>query len=171
MWRLAPLDPLPGNVPHARPGADAEIDRLPEVIPLEAEDLPRGSPGLQVHNHNAESRNDFFPPDKEVQITRQLVTMAAVGVGQPLLRTEQTVPRVETPVEVNVFVAFRGAVSIFDTPAHQFFSHGMSWRCGPKRTVDRAAAESCDHVCQLTAGNVRSAESARANLGRPRTCL
>jgi hypothetical protein len=40
--------------------------------------------------------------------------MATVGVGQPLFCTEQRVPRVETSVEVNMFVAFLGAVSVFD---------------------------------------------------------
>jgi hypothetical protein len=114
MQRLAPAVLRRGNVLEARPGADSEINRLPEIVPLVTEDLSRGSHRIQVQHHNAESGNDLFPTDKKVQRTRQFVAMATVGVGQPLLCTEQTVPRVETSVEVNVFVAFRGAVSIFD---------------------------------------------------------
>ena len=81
MQHLAPAVLRRGNAPQARPGADSEVNYLPEIVALVTEDLSRGSHRVQVQHHNAESGDDLFPPDKKVQITRQLVAMATVGVG------------------------------------------------------------------------------------------
>ena len=115
----APLFLMAGDIEDLRAGADREITHGTEIAALIAHDLAVGAHPLQIDEDHAQRRNDFLPPDKQIEIFRHLHVVAAIDIRQPLFHAVQTLPGVKIVVEIDVLIALGRAVGLLIAHADQ----------------------------------------------------
>jgi hypothetical protein len=71
---------------------------------------------VKVFQNNAHGGNNFFYPDKEIEVMAQFVIETAVLVGQSLFTPGDAVPSVSGFTQVNMLVGIFGTLD----PLHSF---------------------------------------------------